>query len=170
MHFVRLALTALTVAICGQMALAKENLQEPQGPVVLTVTGVSDGVPEGIVAQFDLDSLAELGTAEFGTTTIWTDGHQHFEGTPLANVLARLGITHGTLRATAINDYSVEIPVSSVTSEAPLVAFRRNGKVMPLRDKGPLWLVYPFDSDKDYRTEVIYSRSIWQLDRIEAIR
>ncbi|MEC8574513.1 MAG: oxidoreductase, partial [Pseudomonadota bacterium] len=37
---------------------------------------------------------------------------------------------------------------------------------MSLRDKGPLWIVYPFDSDPAYQTEAIYSRSIWQLEEI----
>ena len=42
-------------------------------------------------------------------------------------------------------------------------------ETMSIRDKGPLWVVYPYDSSADYRTEVIYSRSIWQLDRIEVV-
>jgi hypothetical protein len=44
-----------------------------------------------------------------------------------------------------------------------------DGKTMSVRDKGPLWIIYPYDSSADYRTEVVYSRSIWQLDRIEAV-
>ena len=41
---------------------------------------------------------------------------------------------------------------------------------MTLRDKGPLWLVYPYDADTAYQSEVIYARSVWQLDRIEVLR
>ena len=44
-----------------------------------------------------------------------------------------------------------------------------NGDVMLVRNKGPLWVVYPYDENPEYRSEVIYSRSIWQLDRIEVI-
>jgi hypothetical protein len=40
---------------------------------------------------------------------------------------------------------------------------------MSLRDKGPLWIIYPYDSKSDFRTEVVYSRSIWQRDRLEAL-
>ncbi|MDP5360810.1 MAG: oxidoreductase, partial [Paracoccaceae bacterium] len=36
--------------------------------------------------------------------------------------------------------------------------------------KGPLWVVYPYDMSADYRSEVIYYRSIWQLDRIEVVK
>jgi hypothetical protein len=41
---------------------------------------------------------------------------------------------------------------------------------MSVRDKGPLWVVYPFDDVPAYQSETIYSRSIWQLDRIEVVR
>jgi hypothetical protein len=47
------------------------------------------------------------------------------------------------------------------------VAYLRNGAEMSMRDKGPLWIVYPYDAKPDYQSELIYSRSIWQLDRIE---
>jgi hypothetical protein len=41
---------------------------------------------------------------------------------------------------------------------------------MSLREKGPLWIIYPFDSSPEYQTELTYSRSIWQLNRIEVQR
>ena len=78
-------------------------------------------------------------------------------------------MTEGTLKATAINDYAVEIPVEDAVEGGPIIAFMRNGAPMSVRDKGPLWIVYPYDSDPAYQTEVIYSRSIWQLDRIEVM-
>ena len=47
-----------------------------------------------------------------------------------------------------------------------MIAYERNGAVMSVRDKGPLWIVYPYDSNPDYQTEEIYARSIWQLEKI----
>jgi hypothetical protein len=41
---------------------------------------------------------------------------------------------------------------------------------MSVREKGPLWVIYPFDDVPEYQNETIYSRSIWQLDRIEVVR
>ena len=51
-----------------------------------------------------------------------------------------------------------------------LLAFERNGKPMSVREKGPLWIVYPYDSDAKFQSEVYYSRSIWQLDRLAVAR
>ncbi len=52
----------------------------------------------------------------------------------------------------------------------PIIAYLLNGEEMSIRDKGPLWVIYPFDSDADFRSEVVFSRSIWQLDRLEILR
>jgi hypothetical protein len=47
-----------------------------------------------------------------------------------------------------------------------LLALKRDGEYMPVRDKGPLFIVYPFDSNPDLRHQRFYSRSAWQLARI----
>jgi hypothetical protein len=38
---------------------------------------------------------------------------------------------------------------------------------MPVRDRGPLFAVYPFDALPELRNAVYYSRSAWQLRSIE---
>nr|WP_255522161.1 molybdopterin-binding protein [Paracoccus sp. NBH48] len=80
------------------------------------------------------------------------------------------GIDEGTVSAVAINDYAVQIPVDEVTADYPIVAFQQNGQAMSVRDKGPLWVIYPYDSDPALQSEVTYARSIWQLVRIEVVR
>lgn len=72
--------------------------------------------------------------------------------------------------ASAVNDYTIEFPVEDALKDGPIIAFLRNGEEMSVRDKGPLWIIYPYDQDPAYRTEVVYSRSIWQLDRIAVQR
>jgi hypothetical protein len=37
---------------------------------------------------------------------------------------------------------------------------------MPVRDKGPLFIVYPYDTDSDLRHRRFYSRSAWQVGRL----
>jgi hypothetical protein len=141
---------------------------------LVPVAALADGVlltltHEGGTSEFDIAALEALGAEEFSTTTIWTEGEQTFTGVSLLTLLAEAGISDGTLKATAINDYAVEIPVSDAVVGGPIVAYSLNGEPMSVRDKGPLWIVFPFDSNPQYQTEVIYSRSIWQLDRLEAI-
>ena len=40
---------------------------------------------------------------------------------------------------------------------------------MAVRDRGPLFVVYPFDAQPELRNAVYYSRSAWQLKSIEVL-
>lgn len=157
---------AVVILIITALPSWAEDLAAPTGDVMLTVSGSLESINADAAAQLDLAMLQALETTTIETSTIWTEGVQVFEGVSLATLVKELGITGKTMRATAINDYAVDVPLSDAVEGGPIVAYRMNGDIMSVRDKGPLWIVYPYDSDADYRTEVIYSRSIWQLDRI----
>ncbi|SET89603.1 molybdopterin-dependent oxidoreductase [Paracoccus homiensis] len=161
--FTRTLFTAAFIASAG----IAHALEPATDEVVLTVSGeISEANADG-AAQFDLSMLEGLDPVTVETSTIWTDGVQSFEGVPLATLLKAVGADGAMLRASAINDYAVEIPVEDAVEGGPIVAYLLNGEPMSVRDKGPLWIVYPFDSAPEYQTEQVYSRSIWQLDRIE---
>lgn len=169
----RLATVPALLAVLAFWATAApgETLPAPEGDVILTVTGqiavsnatAEDGEPK---AQFDLAMLEALPATEFTTGTIWTDGAQRYTGVELGSFLEALGAEGRQIEATAINDYSVEIPVSDARAGGPILAYRVDGAAMSRRDKGPIWLIYPYDQNVDYRSETVYSRSIWQLDRL----
>lgn len=165
---------AVSVALAGHALLAGAGhagqLPAPSGEVVLTVTGEVPTANRGAVAEFDLDMLRGLGMTTIRTTTIWTEGVQEFSGPPLAALMEALGVEGGVLLATAINDYQIDIPVSDAAPDGPILAISLNGAPMTVRDKGPVWIVYPYDRDAAYRTETTYSRSIWQLVRLEVRR
>lgn len=172
----RFLLVAAGLALPAQAALAESAapaaataLPAPTGPVMLTVTGRIAGTDGSGMARFDAAMLAALPRREFATSTIWTEGVQSFSGVDLRSLIDHLGVTGGTLKITAVNDYSVQIPVSEVVAGGALLADLRDGKPMKVRDKGPLWLVYPYDSAPEFRNEVVYSRSVWQVDRIEVL-
>lgn len=134
-----------------------------QDASLLTVTG-ADGSE---VKRYDLNALQALGVESFETTTIWTEGKQTFTGVPLVALFKDIGVTSGEVNAIAVNNYSVPIPATDAVQGGPMVAFELNGMPMSVREKGPLWIVYPYDSKTDYQSETIYSRSIWQLDRLQ---
>lgn len=116
----------------------------------------------------DSEALDALPVAGFETTTPWTEGPTRFEGVPLSVLIDRFGIEGETIEATALNDYSVTLPAVDENGFDPLVAYKVNGEYISVRDKGPFWIVYPFDSDERLESEAYYSRSIWQLNRLSA--
>lgn len=167
MSFSRFSAFALALAATGWVgAAAADDLPPPSGDVVLIVSGAISNTNVGDTAQFDMEMLKDLGAASFTTSTIWTEGPQVFTGVTLESLMDTVGANADMIKATAINDYAVDIPRSDWIASGPIVAYEQNGAGMSLRDKGPLWMVYPYDANSDYQSEVIYSRSIWQLDRI----
>ena len=163
------AASALLLATFSAAAHA-ESMDAPNGEIVLTISGDIETTNVGDTLQLDQKMFVALGLEAIETTTIWTEGTQTFEGVSLATLTELLGVMEGKFLASAINDYTIEIPVTDAVEGGPFIAIRLNGEFMSIRDKGPLWVIYPYDRSADYRSEVIYSRSIWQLDRIEVVK
>ena len=162
-HIRKTASLALMTLTCAAGVSAQDN--GTTDPILLTISGDVHAAEKPLT--FDREALMALPVTTIETSTIWTEGTHSFTGVALSDLMNLLGVDGGTLLATAINDYTVEIPVSDAVEGGPIVAYLMDGAEMQVRDKGPLWIVYPYDANADYRSEVIYARSIWQLDRIE---
>ncbi len=160
------ALAALFVFLIVPLVGFAAEKTVPTGDVLLTVSGLIENKNEPDRMTFDRAMLDQLPVTSFKTKTNWTEGEHEFTGVLLSDLLAAVNASGANLRATALNDYTVEIPVSDARKGGPIIAYAIDGKAMSVRDKGPLWIVYPYDSAAEYRSETIYSRSIWQLDRI----
>jgi hypothetical protein len=142
-------------------------LDRPVGPVVLEVRGRLSHPNAGTVAQFDMAMLEQLPQRSFVTRTPWYATPRKFTGPLLRDVLAACGARGSNVRATALNDYRVDLPFEDAQRFDVLVARLLDDKPMAVRDKGPLFIIYPFDSSAELRTTVYYSRSAWQLKSLE---
>jgi hypothetical protein len=166
----RLLYVAIGVVIVGLSALMlpgttpapAAELAAPEGEVILTVAGAVADRNAGDRAEFDLAMLEALPRTTIKTATPWTTGSVTFEGVALSDLLQAVGATGATIVASALNDYAVNLPASDAQSGA-VIAYRLNGDYMSVREKGPLWIVYPFDSNPSLKSETIYSRCVWQL-------
>jgi hypothetical protein len=142
-------------------------LDRPSGPVVLTLTGRVRLPNDGQSANFDMAMLERMPQTSFSTATPWYAQPRKFTGPLLREVLAAAGAGGTLLRAVALNDYWVEIPVEDTARHDVIVARLLDDKPMAVRDKGPLFVIYPFDAHPELRNPVYYSRSAWQLRTIE---
>ncbi|HEV8688694.1 MAG TPA: molybdopterin-dependent oxidoreductase [Ideonella sp.] len=145
------------------LAHAADLLAAPHGKVVLSLSGQVSRTNSAGRADFDLDMLAALPQRKLVTHTPWHQGAQAFTGPLLRDVLAQAGASGRTLVAVALNDYRCEIPFEDAQRFDVIVARLLNGEPMRVRDKGPLFIVYPFDSDPQLRSDRYYARSAWQL-------
>ncbi len=167
MHTRRSALAALAVVLAFPAWAA--SLAKPEGRVLLSVTGDITRTNDGDAAVFDREMLESLDWTRIETFTHYTDGPQEFAGPTLASLLATLGVADGVLRAVALDDYVVDIPVSDLEAHQIILAMRHNGRQMRVRDKGPIWIIYPAANVDDIG-ERQKSHSIWQLVRIDVTR
>ena len=159
------ALASATALVFSQRAGAT-SLPQPSGRPILTIDGrIANSNGDGI-ARFDRSMLEALGTSGFETTTPWYSGPVRFDGVRMDRLLEAVGASGDRVVAYALNDYTTELPVSDFTTYGVLLALKRNGEYMPVRDKGPLFIVYPFDSRPELKHQRFYARSAWQLARI----
>ena len=103
------------------------------------------------------------GAVTFETSTPWTDGKVVFEAVPGDRMLGLLGGQGTVVRATALDDYAVEIPLDDFKSGKAHIAYSMNGEALPEGQFGPFWIVYRYDSDPALADEAHQARSIWQL-------
>ena len=143
--------------------LHAQALPPPKDKVVLTVSGAIGKTNGAGVAQFDTAMLNSLPQHTIRTRTPWYPDVSEFRGPLLADVLALVEAKGSMISASALNDYSVSVPMQDAREHRVVIAILLNGKPMSIRDKGPLFLVYPFDSKPELRASTYYERSIWQL-------
>jgi hypothetical protein len=111
--------------------------------------------------SYSLQDLEAMGGEVIETTTPWFDGVTKFEGVRLDKLLK--DAKGKTVEAVAMNDYVSEIPMEDFAKYGPIIAYKRDGAYMPIRDKGPLFIVYPYDKNSELKSQKFYSRSVWQV-------
>ena len=144
------------------------GLQSPTGRVLLTVSGEIGTHNSNDAVKFDRQMLETLDWREIETFTSFTTGPQRFSGPTLASVLEAVEAGGSELRLTAINDYSSQIPLTDASAHDVLLALDHNGNPMRIRDKGPIWVVYPLDEAQASR-QLFDNQMVWQLDRIVVV-
>jgi hypothetical protein len=142
-------------------------LDKPKGDVVLTISGRVANPNDGAAATFDMAMLEALAARSGAMETPWTEGKVTFSGPLLRAVLEAAGATGDTLTVKALNDYAAKVPIEDARDLDTILATRMDGRPMSVRDKGPLFLIYPFDTQPDLYNEKYFSRSVWQIKEIE---
>jgi hypothetical protein len=150
-------------------ALPVWALDAPSGPIQLTLSGRLRSPNSGALAQFDMAMLAGLPQQSFSLHTPWYAQARKFTGPLLRDVLAAAGAQGKLLRLTALNDYRAEMPFDDALRFEVIVARLLDDQPMAVRDKGPLFVVYPFDTRPELRSAIYFGRSVWQLHTIDVV-
>jgi len=136
---------------------------EVMRPGVLQIGGHT---ADGKAISFTIADLERLPHTKFTTTTPWHTGPTTFEGVLVRDLLAAIGAKGSKFEAVCLDKYIAEIPSDDWTTYNLMLAYKRDGSYMQIKDKGPFLLVYPFDSEPALQTAKYYARSAWQLASI----
>jgi hypothetical protein len=169
-HLKQMSVRSLVAGLLVGLLLATASawaLEPPKQRPVLTVSGNIQHTNREGRALFDMAMLERLPQTTFTTMTPWEKEPITFTGPLLRDVLAAVGAQGQELRAVALNDYRVAIPASDAAQYGVIVATRIAGQPISVRARGPLFIVYPFDSDRKLQNSTYYERSIWQLVALE---
>ncbi len=145
------------------VALPACALESPVTKVILTITGKVGEKNTANAAVFDLAMLEKLPQQTFSTKTPWDALPIKFTGPLLRDVLRAAKANGQQIKAVALNDYKTDIPFDDVNKFNMILAHKMNGQAIPARTKGPLFIVYPYDSKPELQTKPYYDRSAWQV-------
>ena len=157
---------SVIVAAFAVQAAAPSALDKPTGEVVLTVKGKITNMNADGSAQFDMAMLERLAGRKAVVETPWTKGKVTFEGPLGKALLDAVGGAGKTMKIRALNDYTVEVPVADFVDHPVILATKRDGSLMSVREHGPIFVIYPFDKEPDLYNEKYFSRSVWQVSTI----
>jgi len=152
---------AAMLAFC--LAQSASALPPATGKVILTINGNVAEKNTPTAAVFDLAMIEKLPQRTFTTMTPWDKQPIKFTGPLLRDVLAAAKATGTTIKAAALNDYQSSIPLDDAQKFDVILAHKMNDADIPVKTKGPLFIVYPYDTKAELRSSTYYERSAWQL-------
>lgn len=141
--------------------------QAVQADSEISIAGKTDMSANGAV-HLSIDAFEALAPQTIIKTSTPWHVETTFSGVSGADFVRIAGVHGDKLIVRAINDYQTTIPVTDLTEHGALFVTRMNGKRIGLREKGPVFVIYPFDQHPELKTEVYIGRSIWQIKKITA--
>lgn len=146
-----------------------DPIPAPKGKVILTIRGATSPFAKSGVIRFDREVLEEIGLIRYSSKNRWYDNAMTYEGVFGSRLMEIVGVPKNAkfLLLKALNDYAVRIPVTDFSRWPVMFALKLNGKYMTVREKGPIWIVYPNHLYPKLGKQPHIAKWIWQLKSIE---
>jgi hypothetical protein len=159
--------TIYTVVSEGELS-AGDDIPVPEGDPVVTVTGLIGTSNVDDTIQMDMDTLESMRLVDYTLTDPFEDGVVTFRGPLMSDLLALWEVPANatTLHMVALNDYSVDVPISDFSEYPVIFAIQQDGEYMPVSTRGPAMLVYPYD-DFEFDRAIYDNYWIWQIKSID---
>lgn len=154
-HFARSFIVALVLAVGLPSAAWTKD--------ILTVENA------GAIRNYTAGQLLSLPQTVVITKNDYVNSVSKFSGPSLKLILKQNDIGPGAkIKLNALNNFSNTIPASDAYQYNVILALRMNGKIMSVRNKGPIWVIYPMDEHPELKSDMYNGRMVWQLREIIA--
>jgi hypothetical protein len=133
---------------------------EPSPLMRLTIDG--NGTRPVVIS---MDQLNALPLHTISTRTPWA-ARATYTGPLLKDVLCWAGARGQNLIVSALDDYSATIPISDLNQYRVILATKRNGQPLTIRERGPVRIIYPLEQIERLQTLSTDLKMVWHVNKI----
>ena len=162
----RVVAAAAAMFLLGFGAAEACTLPQPAGTAQLVVDGMINECNEGLEVHLDQAMISALPHKEIKTENPWEQGDATYEGVLLRDLMKYVKAHGKVATISALNDYRADLTLADMTKYDVILAYKRDGEDLSVRDKGPYFVVFPFTDVPELATEARYAQSVWQVNRI----
>jgi len=156
------------LSVVALIATSPLNRVVADEPILLSIHGNIEGAANKVIG-LNLEKLTSLEATTIVTTAPWTDGPMQYTGVRINKLLESVGAKSSQFEASAANDYRFKLTDIDFEKYPILIAYKKNGELLDIRNLGPLMIVFPFDDFPELLTERNKAASVWQLIKIEIL-
>lgn len=156
------------LAILALWVLTYIPTQSVAAPILTVIFPDANG--EAQTMEYTDEEILALDQVEIATDNDYVDETAVFSGPRLRDVFGDQEIgSEDMIRLRALNDYSTEMPASEALDYDVILALSMNGERLSVRDKGPIWVIYPMSEHEELREPRFNDRLVWQLSSVELL-
>lgn len=157
-----LAIGATALCPIDMIAAVAADYDDPATKII-SVSGA-----DGRTMTFSRDDIAALPQTRFETRAPWIETPAVFGGPSIADLIAAFapGATFEQVEIVALDDYAVSAGVSDLIADGAILAIRQNETFLPIANKGPALIIFPFDDRPALADKPHFGLCIWQISQI----
>jgi hypothetical protein len=158
---------ASAVAKRGSIS-AGDHVPAPTGKPILRFTGGSSGNAGPQATEIDFRTLERMPLVKVRIDEPFVKREMSFSGVRMSDLLAIVGVPRsaGRVYMHALDDYHVRLTQGQLASSGAILATRADGARIPVKEGGPIRVIFPNTSDVADNTD----NWIWSVDRMKASR
>ena len=134
---------------------------------LLTLSNPRIAGPHGVI-KFTRADLEAMQQVEITTSNAFMDHPATFRGPSAYALIDQIGRAGANVvRLSSANEFFIDVDIAELADYGVILAIEVDDKRLTMRDRGPIWLMYPVDQFEELQNPSMNNRLIWHLQTIE---